>query len=272
MTRLTYLNLSDNPFGPPLRDFLELEKQRLNGDVIVTHIAQLVVNFLVKIHPEALTFGSGDQPLVRRRAVTFQNDREMRKDTSTKPEITVKICASIIITETEDDSTESFETTQRKLEPPESDLILGPHMPQTAHKYLGQRLVPRRRRSGQHAKAVLLSTEDDWNLFKVYGAVLLLIWLAMCPVMMALIFETSAVDQFVKESDFFSSIWKSCRPLHQAIENWINYFQMDSAMKVRGPRLEVLHEYQNVDPFTAMFLAFQKALAELFKIVVEFGQ
>lgn len=272
MTRLTYLHIESNPFGPPLRDFLELERQRLNGDVIVTHIAQLVVNFLAKIPPETLATGSGDQPRVRRRAVTFQNDRETRKNTSTKPEITLKICSSIIITETEEDSTESFETTQRKLESPESDLILGPFMPQTAHKYLGRRFVQRRRSSGRHAKAVLLSTEDDWNLFKVYGAVLLLIWLAMCPVMMALIFETSAVDQFVKESDFFSSIWKSCRPLHEAIENWINYFQVYSAMKVRGPRLEVLHEYQNVDPFTAMFLAFKKALAELFQILVEFGQ
>ncbi len=267
MTCLKYLNIEGNPFAPPLRNFLELEKQRLNGDVNVGRVAQLVVNFLAKIPPEISTIGFGDQPL-RRRSVTFENDRETNKDSTTQPLIKLDIPAPIIITESEGYSTKSVEPTQSKVEFVESDLILGPFMPKTTYKCSERQ----RQRRQPPVKVVLLSTEDTWNSYKVYGAVMLLIWLAMCPVMMALVFETSAIDQFVQEKGFWASIWKACRPIQVATEKGLNYFQVDNVIKVRGPIPEMLNEYQNVDPFTAMFLAFRKTLAELFRNVVEFGQ
>lgn len=294
MTRLTYLNLSDNPFGPPLRDFLEFEKRESNGEKCVIGTAHSVINFLATVSHQSISTKDISENLPpttssvqRQRTVTFveeTSNREKSKSTLTQQQHTRSMEASITTTiietegNSEDDEIKEDEFIPKKYEVKYSESELGPYLtkktdknPSWGHGHpkvpcgLGQTLaVP-------SPKGVVILPEDEGKSYKLYGFFMFVIWLLMFPVMMTMFYETTAVDHMVKGSESLETFWKEYRPYHEGIEIGMGFIRLNQGIVVRAPSPKK-SKYYDVDPFTAMIYAFREALASFFQSMANFIQ
>lgn len=277
MTRLQYLNILENPFRPPLCDFLEGERRLSNdGHMAAAHTAQMVVNFLAKLAKETLIVGSGDHPPpIRRRGVTFENDNfeeEMEEEED-------------IINNNNVDSETYFGGTLRRDELcVDAEMAGGHHLLQMVDysspkekkqnkknlldHICNQRwtndTIPHVPLIGKTSSSMRahrqLKSELVWNEEKTAALVISLILLILAPLIIALIIEGSAMGKYTQDDGFANYYWGKLKPIYEATENGFSWLTSRPFL-VRGPQGRPLN------PFTAMLLAFQEALASIVQAI-----
>lgn len=280
MTRLQYLNIQENPFRPPLCDFLEGERRLSNdGHMAAAHTAQMVVNFLAKLAQETLVVGSGDHPPpIRRRGVTFENDNfeeEMEEEED-------------IINNNNVDSETYFGGSLRRDELcVDAEMAGGHHLLQMVDFSSPKEKKQKKKNLLDHicnqrwtndtiphvpligktssfmwAHRQLKPSESVWNEEKTAALVISLILLILAPLMIALVIEGSAMGEYAKDDGFTNYYWDKLKPIYEAAENGISWLTSRPIL-VRGPQGRPL----NVNPFIAMLLAFQEALASMVQAI-----